>query len=88
VIQGVTPETATSTHYFWATARHFGVDDAALSATMRAITSDAFDEDVAVLAAQQRSIDSDADRPLNAFACDAAGLAMRKILAAKVAREG
>jgi vanillate O-demethylase monooxygenase subunit len=86
VIQGITPETATSTHYFWATARHFAVADAALSAKMRAITSDAFDEDVAVLAAQQRSIDDNpSDRPLNAFACDAAGIAVRRILARKLA---
>ncbi len=55
---------------------------------MRAITVDAFDEDVAVLAAQQRSIDADrSGRPLNAFACDAAGLAVRRILARKIAAE-
>ena len=82
VIQGITPETATTTHYFWMTARHFAVGDAAISETMRAITVDAFDEDVAVLAAQQRSIDGDTpNRPLNAFACDAAGLAVRRIVA-------
>jgi phenylpropionate dioxygenase-like ring-hydroxylating dioxygenase large terminal subunit len=88
VIQGITPETATTTHYFWATARHFAIDDTALSRTMRDITSDAFDEDVAVLAAQQRSIDDDAsDRPLNASACDAAGLAVRRIVARLAAAE-
>ncbi|MCL2429731.1 MAG: aromatic ring-hydroxylating dioxygenase subunit alpha [Alphaproteobacteria bacterium] len=82
VVQGITPETDSTTHYFWATARHFAIDDDDVSAAMRAITVDAFDEDVAVLAAQQRSIDQDdADRPLNAFACDAAGLAVRRILA-------
>jgi vanillate O-demethylase monooxygenase subunit len=87
VIQGITPETATTTHYFWATARHFAVDDEALSATMRAITSDAFDEDVAVLAAQQRSIDrSPGDRPLNAFVCDAAGIAVRRVVQRLIAR--
>jgi vanillate monooxygenase len=91
VIQGVTPESDTSTHYFWMTARHFAVEDAAITAKMRAITVDAFDEDVAVLAAQQRSIDDDAqsrDRPLNAFACDAAGIAVRRILAGKLDRPG
>lgn len=88
VIQGITPETETSTHYFWATARHFATEDAALSEKMRAITMDAFDEDVAVLAAQQRSIDQDrGGRPLNAFACDAAGLAVRRIVAKKLAAE-
>jgi phenylpropionate dioxygenase-like ring-hydroxylating dioxygenase large terminal subunit len=88
VIQGITPETATTTHYFWATARHFAVDDEALSATMRAITSDAFDEDVVVLAAQQRSIDrSPGDRPFNAFACDAAGIAVRRVVRRLIAAE-
>ena len=47
-----------------------------------------FDEDVAVLAAQQRSIDRDhTGRPLNAFACDAAGLAVRRILARLITAE-
>jgi phenylpropionate dioxygenase-like ring-hydroxylating dioxygenase large terminal subunit len=88
VIQGITPETETSTHYFWAAARHFAIDDADISEKMRAITVDAFDEDVAVLAAQQRSIDEDRNgRLLNAFACDAAGLAMRRILARMIAAE-
>ena len=88
VIQGITPETETTTHYFWATARHFAIDDAAISAAMRAITVDAFDEDVAVLAAQQRSIDEDdAGRPLNAFLCDAAGLAVRRVVARMLAAE-
>jgi phenylpropionate dioxygenase-like ring-hydroxylating dioxygenase large terminal subunit len=88
VVQGITPETETTTHYFWTTARHFAIDDAAISATMRAITVDAFDEDVAVLAAQQRSIDQDhSDRPLNAFACDAGGVAVRRILARMIRAE-
>jgi phenylpropionate dioxygenase-like ring-hydroxylating dioxygenase large terminal subunit len=88
VIQGITPESETATHYFWMTARHFAVDDEAISQTMRAITVDAFDEDVAVLAAQQRSIDADApNRPLNAFACDAAGIAVRRIVARLAAGE-
>jgi phenylpropionate dioxygenase-like ring-hydroxylating dioxygenase large terminal subunit len=88
VIQGITPETETSTHYFWATARRFAIDDNEVSEKMRAITVDAFDEDVAVLAAQQRSIDDDRSfRPLNAFACDAAGLAVRRILARRIAME-
>ncbi|MGH6989231.1 MAG: Rieske 2Fe-2S domain-containing protein [Stellaceae bacterium] len=87
VIQGVTPESATSTHYFWMAARHFAIDDDALSDTMRAITIDAFDEDVAVLAAQQGAIDADGDRrerPFNAFQCDAAGIAVRRILARRL----
>jgi vanillate monooxygenase len=88
VIQGITPETATSTHYFWSVARHFAVEDDVTSKAMRDITSDAFDEDVAVLAAQQRSIDTDrADLPLGAFVCDAAGIAVRRILARKLAEE-
>jgi phenylpropionate dioxygenase-like ring-hydroxylating dioxygenase large terminal subunit len=86
VIQGITPETETTTHYFWMAARHFAIDDAAITEKFRAITVDAFDEDVAVLAAQQASIGDDT-RPLNAFACDAAGLAVRRILARKVAEE-
>lgn len=88
VIQGITPETETSTHYFWIASRHFAVDDQSVSDKMRAITVDAFDEDVAVLAAQQRAIEDDpAAKPLNAFACDAAGIAVRRIVARLAAAE-
>lgn len=88
VIQGVTPETETSTHYFWTVARSFARGDETVSRALYDITSDAFDEDVAALEAQQRSIDADrSGRPFGAFACDAAGLAVRRILARRLARE-
>ena len=90
MIQGITPESETSTHYFWTVARHFAIEDAGITATMRAITIDAFDEDVAVLAAQQRAIDDDAaarDRPLGAFLSDAAGIAVRRVLARRLGEE-
>jgi vanillate monooxygenase len=85
VIQGVTPESETATHYFWMAARHFAIDDGTVTDAMRAITIDAFDEDAAVLAAQQRSMTD--DRPLNAFQCDAAGIAVRRVLARRLGHE-
>ena len=89
VIQGITPETETTHALFLdrlaplRRGRRQSVSD-----KMRAITVDAFDEDVAVLAAQQRAIDDDpAAKPLNAFACDAAGIAVRRIVARLAAAE-
>jgi len=88
VIQGITPESETSTHYFWSVSRHFAIEDEAISKAFRDISGDAFDEDVAALGAQQRSIDSDrSGRPLGAFICDAAGTAVRRIVARKIAAE-
>ena len=86
VIQGITPETAGSTHYFWSVARRFALDDQAVSDAFRRIIRDAFDEDAAVLEAQQRSIENDRKgRKLGAFVSDAAGLAVRRILAGRLA---
>lgn len=88
VIQGITPETDKSTHYFWSVARHFAQDDETVSKAFHDISSDAFDEDCAVLEAQQRSIDADrSGRPLRAFLCDAAGVAVRRIVARKLQEE-
>jgi len=50
---GITPETATTCHHFWVSARDFALDDEAIHATMAGIR-DVFLEDVAMVEAQQR----------------------------------
>ncbi|HVV92934.1 MAG TPA: aromatic ring-hydroxylating dioxygenase subunit alpha, partial [Hyphomicrobiales bacterium] len=81
VIQGITPETERTTHYFWSVARSFALGDPDTSRAFFDISRDAFDEDAAVLAAQQRAVDADrSGRPLGAFAADGAGLAVRRIV--------
>lgn len=54
----ITPETASSCHYFWHHARNFRLDDADLTGFLQQATSGAFFEDVAIIEAQQNSYDT------------------------------
>ena len=84
----LTPETATTTHYFWSFMRNTGRDDAALDARIRALGVQAFaGEDKPVIEAQQdnlRGADIMAMNPV-LLAPDAAGTRARRIIAARLA---
>jgi phenylpropionate dioxygenase-like ring-hydroxylating dioxygenase large terminal subunit len=56
VIHLITPETATSSHYFWAVARPYRLDDAALTEFIREQTARTFAEDEAMLEQQQQAL--------------------------------
>jgi len=51
----ITPETETTTHHFWSSARDFALDDEAMTERLRVIRK-VFLEDVAMVEAQQRCI--------------------------------
>jgi vanillate O-demethylase monooxygenase subunit len=53
-INCLTPETATSTHYFWSVARDFANEDAAMTEQIRTMTSQAFDQDRVLIESQQQ----------------------------------
>ncbi len=53
----MTPETASTTHYFYWQSRNFALGDAPLSAKIVEQIEIAFDEDFTILEAQQRSMD-------------------------------
>ena len=58
----LTPETATSTHYFWGMARNFRLEEIELSATLLRVGMDVFQkEDKPFIEAQQRAIGESAD---------------------------
>lgn len=89
VLNLITPETTTSSHYFWGIARQFRMDDQALSEVIREGISRTFDQDKAVLEAQQRALGPDPDNvtfPV-AIRVDAGPIQGRKLLAAMIARE-
>ena len=75
----ITPETATSSHYFWATSRDYLLDDAAFERrlhenTQRVIT----DEDAVMIGLVQRSMGQTGDiRALRAVILPTDGAAMR-----------
>lgn len=57
VLHLLTPETETSTHYFWANTRNYRLDDNELTETIRKAVVATFDEDKGVLEQQQRQIE-------------------------------
>jgi phenylpropionate dioxygenase-like ring-hydroxylating dioxygenase large terminal subunit len=56
VINLITPETETSSHYFWAIARCYALDDAELTEYIRVEVARTFDEDKMILEAQQAKL--------------------------------
>lgn len=59
VVHFPTPETRTSTHYFWGIARDNGLDDAAVAAEAQALGDKAFAEDKVVLEEIERLVARD-----------------------------
>lgn len=80
VIDALTPETETSSHYFWGMARNFDVDDTGFTARMKAQQGSVFREDVEVLEAQQRSIEANPDLKLRAYSIDQGGVRARRVI--------
>src|SRR5207247_1711108 len=56
VLNLITPETPTSSHYFWGIVRQFRLDDRELTDYIRVGIIRTFDQEKAVLEAQQRAI--------------------------------
>jgi phenylpropionate dioxygenase-like ring-hydroxylating dioxygenase large terminal subunit len=81
VLNGLTPESETRTHYFWTTTRPWALGDKKVDELYRSMIEVAFNEDKAIVEAQQRLISED---PENAyfvnFPFDRAGQSARRIL--------
>ena len=75
----VTPESATSTHYFIQHGRNFGIEDEAITAFMHEQLLKAFHEDIDGLQAVEERLAGYAERqPEVSFHADRASLAMRR----------
>jgi vanillate O-demethylase monooxygenase subunit len=84
----VTPESATSTHYFIQHGRNFAVDDPAITAFMHEQLLKAFQEDVDGLEAiEARLADYPETPPEISFRADGASLAMRRYLKRRATSE-
>ncbi|CAG2145253.1 aromatic ring-hydroxylating dioxygenase subunit alpha [Cupriavidus numazuensis] len=83
-----TPETATTTHYFWSGARTCGPErhEETKASLMRSLPI-TFGEDKVVVEAQQLSMDASPDGPLVMIASDAGLVHARRIVADMLARE-
>lgn len=80
VIDALTPESPTSSHYFWGMARNFDIDDPGFTARFKRQQGGVFAEDVVILEAQQRSIDRNPGLKLKAFGIDSGGVQARRII--------
>jgi len=79
-LNAITPETETTTHYFWAQAHDFDVRNAQLTDMIFEQVKTAFLEDVAVFEAQQRVISANPNAPQIDINADAGGIQARRIL--------
>ena len=80
-LNAITPETETTSHYFWGQAHDFDVKNAELTDKIFEQIRTAFLEDVAVFSAQQRNLNIFADPPQLDISADAGVIAARRILA-------
>ena len=79
-LNAITPETETTTHYFWAQAHDFQPRNEAVTDLVFSQVKTAFLEDVAIFEAQQRVIDNDRGPPEVDVRADAAQIQARRIL--------
>ncbi|HEX7759340.1 MAG TPA: aromatic ring-hydroxylating dioxygenase subunit alpha [Caulobacteraceae bacterium] len=80
VIDALTPETETTSHYFWGMARNFDVEDTGFTARFRNQQGAVFLEDVEVLEAQQSAIEANPDLRLRTYNIDEGGMKARAII--------
>jgi vanillate O-demethylase monooxygenase subunit len=83
VLHLLTPETPTSTHYFWAMNRNYRLEDAQMTEFIRTAVAHTFDEDKVVLELQMQAIlkEQPAHLPSVALRADAAPIRARRLLA-------
>ena len=85
--QTLTPETETSTHYFFQQSHPAGMGDDALTRTIFDALIDAFHEDRNMIAAQAQTINRSPGVPMLPLAMDAALLQFRRLVNAALAAE-
>lgn len=79
-LNAITPETLTTTHYFWAQALDFADEDASISELDFQLVRSAFLEDLAIIKGQQENLDLDPGVPRVNLAADKAGVQARRLL--------
>jgi len=80
VVDFITPETATSMHYFWGMARRFKPTDPELTEKIREGQGKIFAEDLEMLERQQKNLSAHPERKLLMLNIDAGGVQSRKVI--------
>ena len=78
--QALTPETETSTHYFFMQAHNFRLDDVTITESIYQSLCTAFEEDRRIIEAQQRLINASVPAPMQPIAADLALAQYRRVL--------
>ena len=86
-LNGITPETETTTHYFWAQAHDFRVDEPWITDLLYQNVHTAFLEDLDIIGAQQENILTRPDAPRIDINHDGGGIQARRIIERLVADE-
>jgi vanillate O-demethylase monooxygenase subunit len=79
-LNAITPETERSSHYFWAQAQDFGLDNPSIADLDFQLVHKAFQDDLAIIAGQQQNIDIDPGAPRVDVRSDAPGIQARGIV--------
>ena len=87
VLNTITPETATTCHYFWAFARNYSLGEQRLTTEIREGVSGIFREDELILEAQQRAIDENPERVFYNLNIDAGAMWARRLIDRMVVKE-
>lgn len=88
VMNTITPETARTSHYFWAFMRNYRLDSQLITTQLREGVRGVFAEDEDMLIAQQRAIDENPEHVFYSLNIDAGGMWVRRILDDMLAAEG
>ncbi len=83
----LTPETETTTHYFFAQSHDFAIDRPEVTQQVHDTVANAFLEDKAMIEAQQRNITRAPNRPMQAISHDAALFHVRQRIDAAITAE-
>ncbi len=90
-LAAITPETATSCHYFWNFVRSFRPHDQSLTTELRLAHVNAgrglYEQDRAILEAQQKAIDKNPRQPFYNLNIDAGALWARRLIDRMIAAE-
>ena len=86
-LNAITPETDNTTHYFWAQAHNFRLDEAWLTDLLVANVHEAFLEDLEIIGLQQENIDSGTTAPRVDINHDGGGLQAIRTLNAMIEAE-
>lgn len=87
VLNTITPETATTCHYFWAFARNYRLEEQSLTTELRQGVSGIFREDEIILEAQQKAIDANPGRLFYNLNIDAGSMWSRRKIDRMIAAE-